>query len=82
MTTGRVLVVDVGTSSVRGAVVDGEARVVVEHRSPLLPDSPAPGLVEFDAARLIQTIEELTKFRKEDSETMANLIKVAKIKIE
>jgi glycerol kinase len=49
---GRVLVVDVGTSSVRAAIVDGDARVVAEHRAPLLPDSPAPGLVEFDAVEM------------------------------
>jgi glycerol kinase len=44
-----ILVVDVGTSSVRGVIVDRDARVVAEHRMPLLPSSPAPGLVEFDA---------------------------------
>ena len=49
---GQVLVVDVGTSSVRATVVDGDATVVVEHRAPLLPDSPAPGLVEFDAIEM------------------------------
>jgi glycerol kinase len=44
----RVLVVDVGTSSVRAAVVDAAAHLLGEHRKPLLPSSPAPGLVEFD----------------------------------
>lgn len=48
----QVLVVDVGTSSVRASVIDGDARVVTEHRSALLPSSPAPGLVEFDAAEM------------------------------
>jgi glycerol kinase len=52
---GRVLVVDVGTSSARAAVVDREARVVVEHHAPLLPDTPAPGLVELDAVALADT---------------------------
>ncbi len=41
--------VDVGTSSVRSAVVRPDATVEHEHKRPLLPDSPAPGLVEFDA---------------------------------
>ncbi len=45
-----ILVIDLGTSSVRAAVVDGDANVIHEHRSVTLPDSPAPGLVEFDAA--------------------------------
>jgi tripartite-type tricarboxylate transporter receptor subunit TctC len=34
------------------------------------------------AAPVIQTIDELTKFRQDDTEAMANLIKVANIKIE
>jgi glycerol kinase len=55
-TGGRVLVVDVGTSSVRGAVVDDAAHVQVEHRAPLLPDAPAPGLVEFDAAAMAAVV--------------------------
>lgn len=47
-----ILVVDVGTSGVRAAVVRPDATVAVEHRIEVLPDSPAPGLVEFDAERL------------------------------
>lgn len=47
-----VLVVDVGTSSVRAAVVGADDAVTHETLRPLLPDSPAPGLVEFDARRL------------------------------
>lgn len=43
-----LLVVDVGTSGVRAAVVDESGRVGdVEHR-PVPPTTPAPGLVEFD----------------------------------
>jgi glycerol kinase len=49
---GSVLVVDVGTSSARAVIVDADARVQVEHREVLLPSSPAPGHVEFDAAAL------------------------------
>jgi glycerol kinase len=44
-----ILVVDVGTSSVRAAVVGADAVVTHEHVRPTLPSSPAPGLVEFDA---------------------------------
>jgi glycerol kinase len=55
----RVLVVDVGTSSVRAAVVDTDATVVLERGLPLLPDSPAPGLVEFDAAAMARVSLEL-----------------------
>jgi glycerol kinase len=45
---GSILVVDVGTSGVRGAVVRPDATVVAAHHRPVLPTSPAPGLVEFD----------------------------------
>jgi glycerol kinase len=53
---GSILVVDVGTSGVRAAIVRPDATVEHEHRVPLLPDSPAPGLVEFDAARMADAV--------------------------
>jgi glycerol kinase len=43
-----VLVVDVGTSGVRGAVVRPDATVEHIHHVPVLPDTPFSGLVEFD----------------------------------
>jgi glycerol kinase len=49
-----VLVVDVGTSGVRAAIVRSDASVTNSHYSPVLPDSPAPGIVEFDATLLAQ----------------------------
>jgi glycerol kinase len=51
---GSILVVDVGTSSIRAAVVRPDATVEHEHRLALLPDSPAPGLVEFDAEAMAE----------------------------
>ena len=53
---GSILVVDVGTSGVRAAIVRPDATVEHEHHSRLLPDSPAPGLVEFDAARMADAV--------------------------
>lgn len=53
-----ILVVDVGTSSVRAAIVGADATVAHEQLRPLLPDSPAPGLVEFDAALMAETVLE------------------------
>jgi len=44
-----LLVIDVGTSSVRSVVVRPDASIAVEHHQATLPDSPAAGLVEFDA---------------------------------
>jgi glycerol kinase len=43
-----ILVVDVGTSGVRAAIVRPDATVVHVHHHPVLPTSPAPSLVEFD----------------------------------
>ncbi len=51
-----VLVVDVGTSSVRSSVVDDDASVRAEHAIPLLPSSPAPGLVEIDPVALADAV--------------------------
>lgn len=53
------LVIDVGTSGVRAAVVTPEASVVAEHHRELLPTSPAPGMVEFDAGRLASAVLEV-----------------------
>jgi glycerol kinase len=47
-----VLVCDIGTSSVRAAIVTGDATVLHEEHRANLPDSPAPGIVEFDAAAM------------------------------
>lgn len=47
-----ILVIDIGTSSIRAAIVDPDASIVHERRYAMLPDTPAPGLVEFDAARM------------------------------
>jgi glycerol kinase len=49
---GSILVIDVGTSGVRAAVVRPDGRVTAVQQRPVLPSSPAPGLVEFDAAAM------------------------------
>jgi glycerol kinase len=51
-----LLVVDIGTSGVRSAIVDDDASVRAVHREAVLPSSPAPGLVEVDAARIAQAV--------------------------
>ncbi len=51
-----ILVVDVGTSGVRAAVVHPDASVVHVHHVPVLPDTPFPGLVEFDATALAAAV--------------------------
>jgi glycerol kinase len=57
--SGSVLVVDVGTSGVRVAVVAPDASVSSGRRVPFPPETPAPGLVELDADRLAATVLEL-----------------------
>ncbi|MEZ5140962.1 MAG: FGGY family carbohydrate kinase [Acidimicrobiales bacterium] len=56
-----ILVIDVGTSGLRAALVDGDANVVVDRYREVLPDSPAPGLVEFDATVLAATALEVAR---------------------
>jgi glycerol kinase len=60
-TPGPVLVVDVGTSGLRAAVVRPDATVAAVHHRPLPPDSPAPGLVEFDAMAMAATVLDVAR---------------------
>jgi glycerol kinase len=53
---GSVLVVDVGTSGVRAAIVRPDATVDHAYHAPVLPDTPAPGLVEFDATLMAEAV--------------------------
>jgi glycerol kinase len=47
-----ILVVDVGTSGLRAAVVRPDASVEHVHYRELLPSTPSPGFVEFDASAM------------------------------
>ncbi|HET8930179.1 MAG TPA: FGGY family carbohydrate kinase [Acidimicrobiales bacterium] len=51
-----VLVVDVGTSSVRAGIVDARGTVAHVHQQLVLPTTPAPGLVEFDAVAIATAV--------------------------
>jgi glycerol kinase len=51
-----ILVVDVGTSGVRGAVVRPDGSVEHVHHMTVLPATPFPGLVEFDASVMAEAI--------------------------
>ena len=51
-----VLVIDVGTSGLRAAVVDGEGNVHALEYRPFPPSSPFPGLVEFDGAAMAHAV--------------------------
>jgi len=54
-----ILVIDVGTSGVRGAIVHGDGTVAHSHAVPVLPDTPFPGLVEFDASAMADAVLEV-----------------------
>ncbi|MHB8680884.1 MAG: FGGY family carbohydrate kinase [Acidimicrobiales bacterium] len=54
-----VLVVDVGTSGVRAAVVDDTGAVDHVHHVEVLPSSPAPGFVEFDPLAMAAAVLEV-----------------------
>ena len=51
-----ILVLDVGTTSVRAAIVDERLQIVAMARRPFPPSTPFPGLVEFDAAELARIV--------------------------
>ncbi len=54
-----ILVIDVGTSGVRGAVVRPDASVDHIHHLPVLPETPFPGLVEFDGRAIADAVVEV-----------------------
>lgn len=56
-----ILVIDVGTSGLRAAIVRPDATIAAEEHRPLLPASPEPGLVEFDASLMASTAVELAR---------------------
>ncbi len=54
-----ILVVDVGTSGVRAGVVDADGSIDHVHHVEVLPSSPAPGFVEFDAGAMASAVLEV-----------------------
>ncbi|HZT65539.1 MAG TPA: FGGY-family carbohydrate kinase [Acidimicrobiales bacterium] len=56
-----ILVVDVGTSGVRAAIVHPDAAVSHVHHRQVLPSSPLPGFVEFDAEQMAAAILDVAR---------------------
>jgi glycerol kinase len=54
-----VLVIDVGTSGLRAAVVDGDGAVHALEYQAFPPSTPFPGLVEFDGAAMADAVLEV-----------------------
>jgi len=52
----NILVVDVGTTGLRAAVVDETLAVTAMEYRPCPPSTPAPGLVEFDGAKMAEAV--------------------------
>ncbi len=57
----KILVVDVGTSGVRAAVVNDAGAVDHIVHVPVLPSSPAPGFVEFDASAMAAAVLDVAR---------------------
>ncbi len=57
----QVLVIDVGTSGLRAAIVDRDGIVTIERSERAVPDTPFAGLVEFDAAAMAQRVLALAR---------------------
>ncbi len=55
-----LLVIDVGTSSVRASIVAPDATVAHIHRRAVLPSTPAPGFVELDPSELAGAVLEVS----------------------
>jgi glycerol kinase len=53
----RTLVIDVGTSGLRAAVVNDDASITGLHHEEFAASTPAPGLVEFDAEAMWQAVK-------------------------
>ncbi len=56
-----ILVIDVGTSSVRASIVHADLAVSHVHRRDILPTTPAPGFVELDAAVLADAVLDVAR---------------------
>jgi glycerol kinase len=66
-----VLVIDVGTSSVRGSIVRPDATVAHIHRRTVLPSTPAPGFVELNAAAVADAVLEVAHAALDDGGPVA-----------
>lgn len=70
-----VLVVDVGTSGLRAALVAADATLIDYHHVAQPPSTPSPGLVEFDALRMYEAVVEAatTVVRRNESVAVDSL---------
>ena len=57
--SGGILVIDVGTSGVRAAIVSPDGAVGHVHHREVLPETPMPSFVQFDAAAMGRAVLEV-----------------------
>ena len=72
-----VLVVDVGTSSVRAGVVRSDGAVEHVHQRPVLPESPVPGFVQFDARVMADAVLEVARAALADADGSVDAVGIA-----
>lgn len=72
-----VLVIDIGTTGLRAAIVDGHGNIVANVYKHCAPNSPAPGLVEFDASIMWQTTLEACRQVLSESQTLVTAVGIA-----
>ncbi|MBW3668273.1 MAG: glycerol kinase [Actinobacteria bacterium] len=72
-----VLVVDVGTSSVRAGVVRPDGAVEHVHQRAVLPESPMPGFVQFDAAVMADAVLDVARAALADAGGAVDAVGIA-----
>jgi len=68
-----ILVVDIGTSGLRASIVRPDATVEHVHYRPLLPSTPSPGFVEFDATTMAEAALECATAALDDGGPVAGV---------
>jgi glycerol kinase len=66
----KLLVIDVGTSGVRAAVATPSEGITHSHYREVLPASPAPGMVEFDARAMADAVLAVAQLAAADAGTV------------
>jgi glycerol kinase len=72
-----ILVIDVGTSGVRAAMVTPEGRVEHVHHREVLPETPMPSFVQFDAATMAAAVLEVAHAAIESAGTEPTAVGIA-----
>lgn len=65
--SSSVLVIDIGTSGLRSAVVRPDGSVDGLHHRPFVPSTPFAGLVEFDAVEMARLVLEVSRLSLADA---------------